>query len=161
MTYFSYKLLKSTIIPEDHLANAEYMSENSVFVHIAQTMRKEMIERGFDKFEDNPTLSLATMVDPCTKYVGLEDPLKREKAAQLLMDEARKIQIEIVANGSSASESSLTVASACNSGDTFWEEFDARSAQINSQTSNRTSDDEVRAFLAVPNIHRDHDPLLW
>jgi hypothetical protein len=46
-----------------------------------------MIGRGFDKFED-PTLSLATMIDPCKKYIGFAMSGKGEEV------EARKIKIE-------------------------------------------------------------------
>ena len=149
------------------------MANHKTSVEVIQSMHKDMQSRGFEKFEENPSLALACMVDPTIKYIGFTNSEKAEDAAHLLMTEARKV---VIGNQSSLPvfQSSLPVVSESTSKESHagedededgaWFELQRRSTEAirQNQRPNMTSDEEVTdAYLSLQNLPLATDPLKW
>ena len=134
-------------------------------------MHTEMIQRGFDKFSSNVTLSLAAMVDPRMRDVAIKDKEAFAAAKNLLFEEASAIQLEHEPASESHSINPLGQSDSIAEENLDNEEDEsilselkaeaAASIRANRVTSKISSHDEVRAYLSVPNIVIGKDPLKW
>ena len=119
-----------------------------------------MVKRGFDKFSSNKTLQLATMVDPRMKEIGFDDAESKQRAADLLLPEARKLELTRPTSASAATPSPAPLNTAKN---TVFGELERRSAaaQQIAQEVTLTADEEVASYLKQSVIPIKDDPLKW
>uniref|UniRef100_A0A3P9JS10 Zinc finger protein 37 n=1 Tax=Oryzias latipes TaxID=8090 RepID=A0A3P9JS10_ORYLA len=126
------------------------------------------LRREFDGLEENPVLSLATLLDPRFKTIGFRCQEKAQQAVQTLTAECAALvrpaadrPAERPAQQTSTGED-RKVSTFCPPAFNLWKSLDDQASMVRTH-SNATADAtlEVQRYMADPPLERSQDPLVY
>uniref|UniRef100_A0A3B3CQM1 HAT C-terminal dimerisation domain-containing protein n=1 Tax=Oryzias melastigma TaxID=30732 RepID=A0A3B3CQM1_ORYME len=118
------------------------------------------LRREFDGLEDNPVLSLATLLDPRFKTIGFRCQEKAQHAVQTLTAECAAL-VRPTADRSTERPARAT-STGKNPAFNLWKSLDDQATMVRTH-SNATADAtlEVQRYMTDPPLERSEDPLVY
>uniref|UniRef100_A0A8C8DWR4 HAT C-terminal dimerisation domain-containing protein n=1 Tax=Oryzias sinensis TaxID=183150 RepID=A0A8C8DWR4_9TELE len=115
------------------------------------------LRREFDGLEENPVLSLATLLDPRFKTIGFRCQEKAQQAVQTLTAECAAL-----VRPAADRPAERPVSTFCPPAFNLWKSLDDQASMVRTH-SNATADAtlEVQRYMADPPLERSQDPLVY